>query len=250
MIYNVFFSPTGGTEKVSHIISSEFGKEYRNVDLCREGRVEIELDENDFLIVSMPVFNGSVDVRILDFLSNIRGNDTKCVIVAVFGNRAHENALATMKEKLTPLGFRIVGGIAAVAQHSIMRKYGVGRPDQKDEAELREFVRKISESIASSPEKEVNFPFGPKLVDKTMGIMIPKGPRKCRECGECVSVCPVGAISPENLRHPDPEKCLACMRCVSYCPSGLRRVNPIILSIASSALGKALKSPKKNELFI
>ena len=36
MLYNIYFSPTGGTKKVADILVNKLGGEFCEVDLCRE----------------------------------------------------------------------------------------------------------------------------------------------------------------------------------------------------------------------
>ena len=54
-------------------------------------------------------------------------------MVAVFGNRAYDDALLEMQDVASEIGFRVIAAVAAVAEHSIIRKYGKGRPDADDE---------------------------------------------------------------------------------------------------------------------
>ena len=44
--------------------------------------------------------------------------------------------------------FEPVASIGAVAEHSIMRKFGAGRPDDEDRIELTAFSQKIIEKLA------------------------------------------------------------------------------------------------------
>ena len=48
---------------------------------------------------------------------------------------------------------------------------------------------------------------------------------KCIGCGECIKVCPEGAISRENPLFIDRDLCALCFKCVEVCPStALHRV--------------------------
>ena len=42
----------------------------------------------------------------------------------------------------------------------------------------------------------------------------------CSACGSCVDVCPMKAISLEEIAYADPEKCIGCGLCISSCPEG------------------------------
>ena len=45
---------------------------------------------------------------------------------------------------------------------------------------------------------------------------------KCKNCGECVSVCPEKCHKIENGMHAfDREKCIACGKCTKICPQGI-----------------------------
>ena len=50
---------------------------------------------------------------------------------------------------------------------------------------------------------------------------------KCRDCGLCESICPMGAISRNDLGNnefemvSDPEKCIGCGFCANACPCGI-----------------------------
>jgi len=55
---------------------------------------------------------------------------------------------------------------------------------------------------------------------------------RCRDCGICVTVCPEGAISREELSDQeyqyvaDPDKCIGCGFCAGACPCGIWNLVP------------------------
>ena len=50
---------------------------------------------------------------------------------------------------------------------------------------------------------------------------------QCTGCGDCVTVCPVDAVSMSNDSPiVDEEWCIGCGVCVNGCPSGAARLRP------------------------
>ena len=44
---------------------------------------------------------------------------------------------------------------------------------------------------------------------------------KCTNCGKCVEICPVEAITKGEKKHIiDAEKCVDCGQCEGECPTG------------------------------
>ncbi len=252
-IIQIVFSPTGGTQKVADIITSEWNEPVRKIDLSDPDTdfSSICLDKEDVAVIAVPSFGGRVPEPAVKRLEEIRGNEALCTAVCVYGNRAYEDTLIELSDAARKSGFRVIAGIAAVAEHSIMHQYASGRPDQKDESELRNFAKKIHEKISgdpsglTSPEIPGNRPY-----KKAGGAaLIPKANNKCTGCGICAENCPTRAISKDHLKTADSTKCISCMRCVARCPHKARKINAAVAAVAAQAIKKACSQRKEDELF-
>lgn len=243
------FSPTGGTEKVARIIADEWGRETTTIDLADSGNdfSASKINESDRVVIALPVYGGSVPQVALDRLAQIKGSGAACVLLCVYGNRAFEHALADMQVAAEACGFRVVAGIAGVAEHSIAHQYGAGRPDAADAERLRDFARQIAEKgagLATMPGDASDRSGG-----ASANLLVPKPGRGCTRCEACVRLCPVGAIDPASLKA-DPRRCIDCMRCVSVCPSNARKPSAMALAAVGAALKKACSQRREPELFL
>ena len=126
---------------MSEILCKGMDKESIMTDLCvKAADIQLPLiHEDDLAVIAMPVFAGRVPALAVERLQKVKPHGAKCVVVAVFGNRAYDDALLEMQDVATEIGFRVIAAVAAVAEHSIIRKYGKDRPDADDEQTLRHF---------------------------------------------------------------------------------------------------------------
>ena len=137
-IHQIAFSPTGGTRRVSELLCSGIEAKSILTELCvkEEELCLPSIAAGDLVVVSMPVYAGRVPALAVERLNAVESNGATCVIVAVYGNRAYEDALVEMQDVATAQGFNVVAAVAANAEHSICRMYGAGRPDAADAGEL------------------------------------------------------------------------------------------------------------------
>ena len=251
MIHQIIFSPTGGTQRVSEMLCRGMGKESIMTDLCVKA-ADIQLPvihEDDLAIIAMPVFAGRVPALAVERLRMVKPNGAKCAVVAVFGNRAYDDALLEMQDVASEMGFRVIAAVAAVAEHSIIRKYGRGRPDADDDQRLRQsgadIMRKAEREDCTMPQVPGNRPYkqGGKVPQ-------PKGRRGCNRCGVCAKHCPADAIPLSDPKTVDTTKCISCMKCVSVCPTGARSIGTIMNFLATQGLKKVCATRKENEVYI
>ena len=255
MLYNMYFSPTGGTKKVSDIISNAFGEKVTNVNLFEKHTnvKDLSINEKDLVVVSMPCYGGVAPEVAINKLNGLKGNNAKTIVVAVYGNRATDDQLLQMQNELNVLGFNVIAGIEALAEHSLARKVAEGRPNENDKQVLEGFVKDIKDkinnnSLNSSLILPGNKPYKEFHGSGTKPILNPLA--KCIQCGTCVVQCPLDAISEKKPWETDYDKCISCMHCVSVCPTGARIIDPVKSKGTEEKLLSMAPVPKENKLFI
>ena len=249
-IHQIIFSPTGGTRRVSEIVCQGMGQETLVTDLCVKA-ADIQLPnihEEDLAVIAMPVFAGRVPALALERLQKVNPHGAKGVVIAVYGNRAYDDALLELQDVASAMGFRVIAAIGAVAEHSIIRRYGKGRPDADDEQILRQFGADILSKAVANDCTLPQVP-GHRPYKKGGSVPQPKGRRGCNRCGVCAKQCPADAVPLSDPKTVDAAKCISCMRCVSVCPTGARSIGAVMNFLATQGLKKVCATRKENELF-
>lgn len=253
-LHQIIFSPTGGTRRVGKCLADAMKANYDNgetVELCaRAENISLPcIGNDDLVVVAMPVFAGRVPALAVERLRKVESNGARCVAVVVYGNRAYDDALLELCDLCKELGFKVIAAIGAVAEHSIVRKYGQGRPDAEDVKVLQGFAEKIAEKVASGNETVPQVP-GNRPYKKPMAGPHPTAGKKCNACGICSKGCPVGAISLDNIKKVDKKKCVSCMRCVAVCPEGARIIGMVMNFLVARMIKKPCSTRKTVELFV
>ncbi len=251
MLYNICFSPTGGTRKVADILAATLSHECTFVDLCDPHFSGVSLQEENVAILAIPSYAGRVPCTATERMGAVSGNGARAVLLCVYGNRAYDNTLAEMKAQAEAAGFRPIAAVAALAEHSMARKVAAGRPDAADDAALTEMAANIKAKLDAGDDTPVSVPGAvpDQPIGNFGGRMAPKAGDSCTHCGICVGACPTQAIDPETL-EADKGTCIGCMRCISLCPTQARKLNVVIESLGGVALSVLCANRKENELFI
>lgn len=252
-VYEILFSPTGGTKKVSGFFTRSFSEDSVYVDLSRRENdfSEYSFREEDICIVSVPSYGGRVPAPAVLRLQQMRGNGAKAILIVVYGNRAYEDTFAELQDVLQAGGFLCIAAVAAVAEHSIMHQFAAGRPDARDEKELACFAADVRAKLESDTLRSgVSVP-GNRPYREYGGVpMKPRTGNACIRCGLCARECPVGAIPMDDPAKTDSGTCISCMRCISVCPENARSVSKALLAAGSIKLKNACRGRKENELFL
>ena len=251
-LYDIVFSPTGGTKKVADGLTGALEGDITTVDLTdsKQDFDAVSLTKEDVAVISVPSYGGRVPAVAAERLGVVHGNGARAILVCVYGNRAYEDTLVELEDAAKRAGFQVIAAVSAIAEHSIARQFAAGRPDALDAAQLSDFAKQIQRKLSEADSSEPAIP-GNRPYKKAGGAgMVPKPTKECTNCGICAEKCPVQAIDRENPKKVNEKACISCMRCVAVCPQGARKLNPIMLSAASLMPKKVCSERKKCELFL
>ena len=240
-VWAVYFSATGTTQKavtrIADNIASALALERCEHDFTLPAaRVKpLAFNAGDIVIFGTPVYAGRIPNVLLPYLDTLSGGGALAVPVALFGNRAYDNALIEQRNLLDRKGFIPIAGGAFVGEHSFSTTLGKGRPDARDMEILDAFSADIVNTL-----RRINAGESPKHIevkgDPEAGYYRPKGSngefidiRKvrpivlahCTDCKICAEVCPMGSISHENVREYT-GICIKCGACSKKCPEHAR----------------------------
>lgn len=220
------FSPTGGTMNATYLLASMLSNNPEMMDQTplSERDVEISFAKDELAILAAPSYVGRIPFA-PNLFTNLKGNNTPCVLVAAFGNRACENNFAQMNEIASANGFIVIGAIALVTPHMFGARAGHSRPDVQDHPTIREFADKIREKIKTGTLTTIVVE-GDTTIPAEKPSMKSKPEKKfdaqlCIMCGDCTRECPEGAIDATTLAI-DENMCIQCQRCSHTCPTGAR----------------------------
>ncbi|MGI6678910.1 MAG: EFR1 family ferrodoxin [Dehalobacterium sp.] len=256
----LYFSPTDTTAKTVKSIACGINDTYKeyNITLPHNRNSQILFEENDLVIVGVPVYAGRVPAFLIDYFKKIKGNNTLAVCVVVYGNRDYDDALLELRDILEINGFIGITAGAFIGEHSYTNKVGTGRPDQADLEIARKFGMKIKELLTQLIDQCVNnIPVlsvkgnSPYKERATMPPTKPDTSDQCISCGICAEHCPTGAIDPNDYSEVDASKCIRCCSCVKKCPVNAKAYNhELIQKFAQYLIDKFSTVRHEPELFI
>ena len=227
-LYAVYFSATDTTARCVRAICRGYGSAPKSeTNLADDLDAPFcDLDEGDVVVVAAPVYGGRIPAQAADSLKRLHGNGATAIAAVVFGNRDYDDALLELTDLLGDRNFRIAGAGAFIGQHSIFPKVGVARPDAEDEKQLLAFGeacrRTVDRHVGTYSSLQIK---GKRPYKQYGGVPLYPSAKAddCVKCGQCVAVCPTGAISADRPYATDSKACISCGRCIGACSTGARR---------------------------
>lgn len=252
-LHAVYFSPTQTTKTVVEAVCQGMGQmpTLHDITLWEPRQLSLDFHENDCLVMGLPVYAGRIPKVTEAFIHKLRGHHTPAIILAVYGNRAYEDALLEMQDLLKAQGFDPVAGGAFIGEHSYTHQVGTNRPDAKDIDTSIAFGKKLIPLLEQHMNSPLSLTVSGNFPYRQRPQGTPQGPTikdTCTKCGSCVDLCPTHALQLDGKILVNDALCISCHRCKKNCPVGAIEFGERIGRITEMLESKC-RQRKEPELF-
>ncbi len=167
----IYFSAAGTTKKIVEAIAEGVAsvvKDMQTVDypLIKMNSVDTAICLEDLTIFAIPVYAGRVPIVAVEQIRKFKGDKTRAIIVAVYGNREYDDALIELNDIVCENGFMPIAAGAFVAEHSIFPKVAAHRPDENDIEKAMD-----CDVVFTCLPHGLSADFGGKLIDKGVRVI-------------------------------------------------------------------------------
>lgn len=167
----VYFSATYTTRKVVEYVAQRLSDEVTLYDITNDAETtEIIVPQDELLIVGIPVYAGRVPAMAVERIKRFKGEGTRAVALAIYGNRDYDDALLELSDLLSENNFLVISAGAFIAQHSIFPKVGANRPDAEDYKLMDEFADETLTILGKENRKllPIHIPREPSIQDSRL----------------------------------------------------------------------------------
>ena len=258
----IYFSPTQTTRKVLESIAQGVQiATLEHVDLTPPEAKTQTLAEihGELAIIGSPVYSGRLPVDAVSRLRRLKGNSTPAVIVAVYGNRAYEDALLELWNLAVEAGFKPVAAGVFIGEHSFSNDatpIAVGRPDMDDLRQAQEFGKMIHGKMRTMRALDemlpLQVPGSFPYQERGASSMITPVTQEmvCAKCERCAMVCPTAAITVRDVPVTDRSVCIRCCACIKTCATGARTMEDPRIRQVAEQLSLNCRERKEPETYL
>lgn len=225
----IYFSPTHTTQKIAQAIAKGTALKVQEYDITHLSAASAapSFKNDELVLIGLPVYFGRVPIVVLEYIKALRGDDTLCILLGVYGNRHYDDYFIELADILQAQSFVPVAAAAFLGEHSFTSKVAGGRPNEDDIKIAEQFgkdimlkLNKPNAALALTEEAiPGNRPYRPYTKNNApLPEYAPIVSALCNHCGICAAICPTDAINPVNIQQIDPVKCIRCCACVRNCP--------------------------------
>jgi len=181
----------------------------------------------------------------------------KIKIRVKYTNVHYFNAIFDLQRIVIANGFIPIAAATIVSEHNVVKGFATGRPNAKDLADISTFIRQAKEKISRANRPDAITVKGATHSDMKSKIrsrlknrlpIKPHANNKCTDCGVCIKLCTVHAIT--NPRKKADASCIRCMRCIRYCPQKVRTYGKAKEIVAKGFLTLVSRGEKQPEFFL
>ena len=252
----IYFSPTGGTQKVVREIATGMGyRKLRDLNITKDKAIpKLQFSKDDNVLIGTPVYSGRVPLVALQRLKKMKGENTNVILVVVYGNRHYDDALLELKDLVVDLGFSPIAAATFIGEHSFSSpKYPIseGRPNSTDLRLAKDFGKQIMTNFENHKKIKVPGTYPYKERSEKLKVKPKIDMDLCDLCGMCEKVCPVDAISIFKDRVDiDENLCIYCHVCVRICPQKAMTFDDKRIIKSAKNLHEKCKQPQIPEIFL
>lgn len=225
-----YFSGTGNSLYIARNIAAQLGEKMISIsEEVLRGSYKFGIKEGESIGFVYPVHRMGPPEIVLDFIKKLEIEGyAKNYVYSVFNCAGtYEYTARIIKKALDKKGYKMSGDY-----HVIMPGNYITVKSKITKAQSLEFLacsdEKIAGIVKSIRYKESNYKkekhsFVLSYIVRNIGRLEKTMPfevnERCTGCGQCMRICPMKAITLENMRpHRYQEKCTFCLGCINCCP--------------------------------
>lgn len=228
-----YFSGTGNTEIVAHLLVERFMDKCSRVDIFKiedilENEIEIEMERYNIIGIGYPIHALNAPRIVFEFIKRLQKADKKVFIFKCPADPFMNGGATTMvRTYLARKGYHVFYERLIVMSSNVLIRYDDRLTKQLYNAAVRKAEKTVDDVLAGKCNLQENGFFEKIATRLFSGLEWMGAPffgkdltvsESCNLCEVCVKNCPTANISRNNDKIIFGWNCMMCMRCIYTCP--------------------------------